>query len=108
MTVHAIRACVDPKVIQTVTRLFNQSEGDIAAEMLQNTRRAGATRVIVSTTQLSHDRACLRISDNGRGLASGDLVEILPGMRSAKGLFHICDEHAEGAFRRVEAKLAEG
>ena len=24
--------------------------------------------------------------------------EILPGMRSAKGLFHICDEHAEGAF----------
>ena len=23
--------------------------------------------------------------------------EILPGMRSAKGLFHICDEHAEGA-----------
>jgi hypothetical protein len=68
MTVHAIRACVDPKVIQTVTRLFNQSEGDIAAEMLQNARRAGATRVIVSTTQLSHDRACLRISDNGRGI----------------------------------------
>jgi len=24
--------------------------------------------------------------------------EILPGMRSAKGLFHICDEYAEGAF----------
>ena len=24
--------------------------------------------------------------------------EILPGMRSAKGLFHICDEHGEGAF----------
>ena len=24
--------------------------------------------------------------------------EILPGMRNAKGLFHICDEHAEGAF----------
>jgi hypothetical protein len=24
--------------------------------------------------------------------------EILPGMCSAKGLFHICDEHAEAAF----------
>jgi len=68
MTVHAIRACVDPKVIQTVARLFNQSEGDIAAEMLQNARRAGATRVIVSTTLLGRDRACLRISDNGRGI----------------------------------------
>jgi hypothetical protein len=63
-----IRACVDPKVIQTVTRLFNQSEGDVAAEMLQNARRAGATKVIVSTTQLSHDRACLRIADNGGGI----------------------------------------
>ena len=29
--------------------------------------------------------------------------EILPGMRSAKGLFHICDEHAEGAFVPTDA-----
>ena len=29
--------------------------------------------------------------------------EILPGMRSAKGLFHICDEHAEAAFVPTDA-----
>ncbi|MCW5610790.1 MAG: hypothetical protein KIS83_08950 [Rubrivivax sp.] len=29
--------------------------------------------------------------------------EILPGMRSAKGLFHTCDKHAEGAFVPTDA-----
>jgi hypothetical protein len=29
--------------------------------------------------------------------------EILPGMRNAKGLFHIRDEHAEGAFVPTDA-----
>lgn len=39
-----------------------------------------------------------RVSGLGPGIDVPTREEILPGMRSAKGLFHICDEHAEGAF----------
>ena len=35
---------------------------------------------------------------SGPGIDVPTREEILPGMRSAKGLFHICDQHAEGAF----------
>jgi hypothetical protein len=38
------------------------------------------------------------VSGLGPGIDVPTREEILPGMRSAKGLFHICDEHAEGAF----------
>lgn len=68
MTVHAINASVDPGLISKVTRLFNQTEADIATEMLQNARRAGATKVVVTTTQHSNHNATLTIADNGRGI----------------------------------------
>ena len=69
MTVHAISASVDPRLIAKVTRLFNQSEADIAAELLQNARRAGATKVIVTVMMYGADRAMLVVADNGRGIA---------------------------------------
>jgi hypothetical protein len=68
MTFHAIHASVDPGLIAKVTRLFNQTETDIAAELLQNARRAGATRIVVTTTPCGRDRATLTIADNGRGI----------------------------------------
>ncbi|MFZ4747841.1 MAG: ATP-binding protein [Sphingomonas sp.] len=68
MTVHAINASVDPGLIGKVTRLFNQTEADIATELLQNARRACATRVVVTTTQHSHHSATLTIADNGHGI----------------------------------------
>lgn len=39
-----------------------------------------------------------RVSGLGPGIDVPTREEILPGMRSAKGLFHTCDEHAKGAF----------
>jgi len=68
MTVHAINASVDPNLIAKVTRLFNQTEGDIAAELLQNARRAGASKVTVTVAQCGDDRAMLVVADNGRGI----------------------------------------
>ncbi len=68
MTVHAINASVDPNLIAKVTRLFNQTEGDIAAELLQNARRAGASKVTVTVVPCGDDRAMLVVADNGRGI----------------------------------------
>lgn len=44
MTPTTIRPSVSPEVINKVTRLFNGSLDDLVNEMLQNARRAGATR----------------------------------------------------------------
>ena len=43
------------------------------------------------------------MSGLGPGIDVPTRKVILPGMCSAKGLFHICDEYAEGAFVPADA-----
>ncbi|MCY4122123.1 MAG: ATP-binding protein, partial [Acidobacteria bacterium] len=59
-----IRAHVDPAAISRVSRFFDASNTQIVHEMLQNARRAGATRVLVDVGP-SH----VSIANNGRGIA---------------------------------------
>lgn len=63
----SIRASVSPDTINRVGRLFNNTLPDVINELLQNARRAGATRVDVALTR--NDRAKLSITDDGIGIA---------------------------------------
>lgn len=62
-----IRAVVDPQAITRVTRLFNATLADVLNELLQNARRAGATRVDVETLH-NGEHATLIVRDDGRGI----------------------------------------
>ena len=59
-----IRASIDARALKRVTNFFNGTALDIMTELLQNARRAGATRIDVQTT-----REGFRVTDNGRGIA---------------------------------------
>lgn len=62
-----IQTAVSQSMIHRVTRFFNHSAQDLLVELLQNSRRAGATRVDIDRFDLS-DRAILVVRDNGNGI----------------------------------------
>ena len=68
MTSTIIRPSVSPKTITKVTRLFNGTIGDILGELLQNSRRAGASRIDIACCA-DHDGARLTLADDGTGVA---------------------------------------
>ena len=59
-----IRASIDARALKRVTNFFNGTALDIMTELLQNARRAGATRIDVETT-----RQGFTVIDDGRGIA---------------------------------------
>lgn len=67
MQLTTIRAAVCPSTITKVTRLFNGTLHDVAHELFQNARRAGAMRIVV---QIGDDdgQATLTIYDDGCGI----------------------------------------
>ncbi|MBB3862766.1 hypothetical protein GGQ88_004068 [Novosphingobium hassiacum] len=66
-TATKLRARVSPEAISKVTRIFNGSLGDIFGELLQNSRRAGATTIAISALHL--EEACvITVSDDGAGI----------------------------------------
>lgn len=62
-----IHAAVSPAAITKVTRLFNGSVADVLNELLQNARRAGASRVDIATFELA-GQPTLSIADDGHGI----------------------------------------
>lgn len=62
-----IHTSVGQSMISRVTRFYNNSASDALIEILQNSRRAGATRVDIDSFELS-DRPVLVIRDNGSGI----------------------------------------
>lgn len=62
-----IHTSVGQSMISRVTRFYNNSAHDALIELLQNSRRAGATRVDIDSFELS-DRPVLIIRDNGSGI----------------------------------------
>ncbi|WP_230771761.1 ATP-binding protein [Sphingomonas sp. Leaf4] len=62
-----IHASVAPETISKVGRLFNGSLEDILTELLQNSRRAGATSIAI-TADLTADDPILTIADDGHGI----------------------------------------
>ncbi|QPI75524.1 ATP-binding protein [Sphingobium sp. Cam5-1] len=68
-----IRSQVDPAAVTKVTRLFNNTLGDVLGELFQNARRAGATGVDLDL-QMDGDEAWLAITDDGEGIADPSVI----------------------------------
>lgn len=68
MTTTTIRATVSPETIKRVTRLYNGTLEDLANEMLQNARRAGATHIAVTLDTSDDGSHWLAFDDNGSGI----------------------------------------
>ncbi len=68
-----IRARVHDGAIDRVSRFFNGSVADAAAELIQNARRSGATRLDVATEAVPEAEACggtvVTVTDDGFGIA---------------------------------------
>ena len=64
----AIRARVGTSAIDKVTRLFSAGLSDIFTEILQNSRRAGATR-LKATIEQDSDTTRVTLADDGVGIA---------------------------------------
>jgi hypothetical protein len=62
-----IQTAVSQSMIHRVSRFSNHSVHDALIEILQNSRRAGATRVDIDSFNLS-DRPVLAVRDNGSGI----------------------------------------
>ena len=68
-----IRSEIDPAAIAKVTRLFNNTLGDVLAELLQNARRAGATVVDLEVHTIGDD-VWLSVNDDGAGIADPAVI----------------------------------
>ena len=66
-----IRACIHESAVKRVTRIYAATLADIFAETLQNSRRAGATRVRISVSAATAGKTPLTvtIADDGAGIA---------------------------------------
>ena len=69
-TPRIIRAAVGPKVLSHAADFFNHSATTIFSELIQNARRAGATRVDITVmAQNDVGGAFVAFNDNGQGIA---------------------------------------
>ena len=64
-----IRARVHDGAIDRVSRFFNASVADAAAELIQNSRRSGATRLDVATEDVPEGGTVVTVTDDGFGIA---------------------------------------
>ena len=64
-----IRARVHDGAIDRVTRFFANSLADVFAELIQNSRRGGATRLDVATEGAHDTGVRVTVTDNGSGIA---------------------------------------
>lgn len=74
-----IRATVDQAILSKVDRLFDASPVTIFSELLQNSRRAGATEVEIEIVKLDTGFSAVRYSDNGVGIEDPGVLLNLAG-----------------------------
>src|SRR3546814_3798528 len=68
-----INSQVDPAAVTRVTRLFNNTLGDILSELIQNARRAGASAVDLKVID-ADGTAFLAIADDGAGIEDPSVI----------------------------------
>ena len=79
-----IRARIHDSAIGRVTRAYDAGLGSIFAELLQNGRRAGATRVRVALAG-PDDRLTVTVSDDGAGIADAARRAVVRRERLERG-----------------------
>ena len=71
----AISANIHANALRRVTRMFTATLGDIFAELFQNARRAGATRIRVTLTRhVAQTGHTVIVDDDGAGVVSPDVL----------------------------------
>ena len=65
----AIRARVHDGAIQRVTRFYAATAADAFAELIQNSRRSGATQLDVATEAVPEGGTLVTVTDDGAGIA---------------------------------------
>ena len=91
------RAQVSPKILEKAPRFFNGTFGDIFNELLQNARRAGATRVDIQTID-APDGQTVCVRDDGEGIRNPKTVLSLGGSDWEEGIQHAEDPAGIGVF----------
>lgn len=76
-----ICAQVSPDLLNKADRLFRNDDDGVFVEVLQNARRAGATRVTVQIEQIAgeHPLSRVTVQDNGRGITKFQSLLTLGG-----------------------------
>ena len=72
-----IQACIDESTLERVPRMFSAKIEDILSETLQNSRRAGATRVDIHIRPRfpsTPNSQLITISDDGSGIADPSVL----------------------------------
>src|SRR5437868_241643 len=69
-TFETIRGEVSQDLLQKADRLFLNSDASVWTELLQKSRRAGATCVEIRIDELSEKQCLVTISDNGKGVSN--------------------------------------
>ena len=68
-----VQARIHPRALRHMSRYFDSTVISIFVELIQNARRAGATRVDIvadsADTGARHDTPIVTVQDNGRGIA---------------------------------------
>lgn len=67
-----LHARVSPRLLQNSPLLFNQSPKGLLLELLQNCRRARATKIEIQTSEENPQKTQVRVSDNGIGIEDPD------------------------------------
>lgn len=106
-----IHASVSQSLLGRVTRIFNNSAGDILSETLQNSRRAGASRVDIEVNEVD-GRSILIIRDDGSGIDDPAKILTLGDSGWDADLAHREDPAGMGVFslagRHVEIRSRSG
>lgn len=97
MLLTTIRPSVSPEMIEKVTRLYNGTIHDILNEVFQNSRRAKATRIIV-TTEASENGVAFTIIDDGEGIADPNKLLALGTSAWSESVRHAEDSAGMGFY----------
>ena len=68
-----VRACVSDAAVAKITRMFSSAIGAALAELLQNSRRSGASGVAV-TAKTVNGKTLVAVADDGAGIADPGLL----------------------------------
>jgi hypothetical protein len=108
--VSTIRATISPTILSKADRLFRNDDEGVFAELLQNARRAGASRVEILVEQLLDAKSGSRVTlhDNGSGIDDFQTLLTLGGSDwnadvretedpAGMGFFSLCHSEVEVA-----------
>ncbi len=116
-TFGTIRGEVSQDLLQKADHLFLNSDASVWTELLQNSRRAGATCVEIRIDELSEKQCLVTISDNGKGVSDFRHLVILGKSGwdqetdkkedpAGMGLFALCRSEVEVHSGNLRAKIS--